>query len=477
MIETQKKPGVEANAVRFGTDGWRAVMGEDFTFPNVRRTAWALAQWINSNAPGSSIFIGYDKRFASREFAEEAAQVLAGAGLETRLAHEAIPTPAISYLAKTHKSYGLVVTASHNPAIYNGLKIKTPDGASAPVRLTREVESLLTGAPENPKKTGCLADTGLKEEYLNYLRGLAKGLKPKLRGKKIAADYFHGSGAGYLEEVLGAESIIALRKQRDPEFGGIAPEPIEKNLSDLKKQVKKSKALFGVALDGDGDRFALIDENGLYLPPTIVFPMYAYYFALHKKQAGEIVQGVSLGYLGERIARKAGLPFAWVSVGFKNIAERMVSGKVLLGGEESGGYALGSMIPDRDGSVNTILMLRILLELNMKPSLLVKKIFKELGASYYERFDVHLTKSVDSESFREAALKELMPELETKGYQLENKVVIDGLKVFFGNGTWLLMRPSGTEPLVRIYAEAPTKKMMRELIDSAVNWTKTKLNK
>ncbi|MBI2069063.1 MAG: phosphoglucomutase/phosphomannomutase family protein [Elusimicrobia bacterium] len=462
--------------IRFGTDGWRAVMAEEFTFANVRKVAWALGHWMQKNAPGKAVFVGYDRRFASREFAEEAASVTAGAGIETRLANDILPTPAFSYLAKKSKAYALIVTASHNPPTHNGLKIKTPDGASAPVRMTKEIEFLTLQAPEELPKTRCLADGTLRREYVSYLRQMAVRVRSKLRGKKIAVDYLHGSGAGFLEEALGERSIVARRKERDPEFGGIAPEPIEKNMGELKTLVKKSKALLGVALDGDGDRVSLVDDKGNYLAPTTVFPMYAYYLALHKKNRGEIVQGVSLGYLGERVARKAGLPFAWVPVGFKNIAERMVAGDVLLGGEESGGYALGRLLPDRDGSANALLMVELLLELGLKPSQLVERIFKEFGPSYYERFDLHLSETVQADAFREAAVSELLPGLESSGYRLKEKVMIDGLKAFFDNGSWLLLRPSGTEPLVRIYAESATKKMTRELLGLASGWAKTKLS-
>lgn len=462
--------------IKFGTDGWRAVMADEFTFANVRSVAWALASWISKNAPGSPVFVGYDRRFASKEFAEEAAAVLAGNGCETRLAAGVLPTPAYSFLAKQHRCYALVVTASHNPPLHNGIKIKTPDGASAPAKLTGEIELLAAQAPEAPAKARCLADPSLIKEYQTQLWKFAAPVRKKLRGKKIVVDYLHGSGAGYLEEALGKSTVIALRSQRDPEFGGIAPEPVEKNLSNLKLQVKKSRALLGVALDGDGDRISLIDENGVYLAPTTVFPMYAYYLALMRKEKGALVQGVSLGYLGERVASAAGLPFSWVPVGFKNIAEKMVAGGVLFGGEESGGYALGNLLPDRDGSINALLMLQLLLDLNLKPSALVKKIFKELGPSHYERADIHLQRPIASEEFRQACSKELLPMLEARQYRVERQLLIDGLKVFFTNGSWLLLRPSGTEPLVRVYVEAPAKKTTKELLDLAAGWAREKLN-
>ncbi|MBI4063894.1 MAG: phosphoglucomutase/phosphomannomutase family protein [Elusimicrobia bacterium] len=461
--------------IRFGTDGWRAVMAEEFTFANVRRVAWALAQWIHQNAAGHPVYVGYDRRFGSRRFAEEAASVLAGAGVETRFSADVLPTPAFSYLCKKNAAYALVVTASHNPPMHNGLKIKTPDGASAPASLTREIEALVEQAPEDFEKIRFLADGTLRKQYLGYLMSFAKKVRAKIGRRKIVVDYFHGSGAGFLEEILGQGRVIALRKERDPEFGGIAPEPVEKNLEELKKTVCRSRAFLGVALDGDGDRFAMVDDKGRYLTPAVVFPMFVYYLALHRKEKGEIVQGVSLGYLGEQIASKAGLPFTWVPVGFKNIAERMISQNVLLGGEESGGYALGRALPDRDGSLNALVMLELLLELKTTPSSLVREIFKQFGASCYERFDIHLTKPIDPGFLKNSAADELFAKLDREEFRLANKLTIDGLKAFFEDGSWLLLRPSGTEPLVRVYAETSSRQQTRKLLEIASTWVREKI--
>lgn len=467
---------VKSSPIVFGTDGWRARIAEDFTFQNVRKTAWALGQYLNrrtleSSSNGKSgVFVGYDRRFASKEFAEAAAGVLAGMGFSVRMIDAPLPTPALSYLCKKYRLWALVVTASHNPPLDNGIKIKTPEGGSAPQAVTSELERLVREAPETFESARCLPDPKIRKEYLGYLKELAKGLGAKMGSRKIVVDYFHGCGSGLLEEVLGESRVIALRPERDPLFGGVAPEPVEKNLTELKQRIKKDRALMGVALDGDADRISLVDEKGNYLAPTLVFPMYAYYHALVKKEKGEVVQGVSLGYLGERIARKAGLPFKWVSVGFKNIAERVASGNVLVGGEESGGYCLGRLLPDRDGAVNAILMLRILLDLKMKPSELVKKICREFGASYYERYDLRLKRPVDKNKLLDAACEELIPRLEKKGFEPADKLTIDGLKLFMKDGSWLLMRPSGTEPLVRIYAEMPTKAKTQALLKEAAAW-------
>ncbi len=468
-------PIAEKQSIRFGTDGWRAKLAEDFTYGNVRKVAWALGQLLLKDPAHPSVFVGFDRRFYSDQFAYEAASVLAGLGVPTYLAQTVLPTPAFSYLAKKHKSYALVVTASHNPPSDNGLKIKNPDGASASPSFTNQVESLTASAPETFERAKCLREEGFKKEYMDYLKSLARGIDKKLKGKKVVIDYLHGSSAGLLEEIIGKQNVIALRSASDPYFGGIAPEPVEKNMKALGLKVKQSKAILGVALDGDGDRIAIVDEKGNYMAPTTVFPMYAYYHALVLKEKGEIVQGVSLGFLGELIAQKAGLPFCWVPVGFKNIAERMKTNKVVLGGEESGGYALGALLPDRDGLANTLLMLRILTELKLKPSQLVDKIFKEFSPSYYERFDYRITEPVDRKRFTALCKEALIPRIHARGLKTVHQLEIDGLKLFFDDGSWLLLRPSGTEPLVRIYAETSNKNDTKELLALASQWIKETL--
>ena len=458
--------------IRFGTDGWRAKIAEDFTYDNVRKVAWSLGQILLKDPAHPCVFVGFDRRFCSDQFAHEAAGVLAGLGVPTYLAQTVLPTPAFSYLAKKHKSYALVVTASHNPPRDNGLKIKNPDGASASPTFTNQVENLIVSAPENFIRAKCLREEGFKKEYMDYLKFLARGIDKKLKGKKVVIDYLHGSSAGLLEEIIGSQHVIALRSANDPYFGGIAPEPVEKNMKELQAKVKQSKAILGVALDGDGDRIAVVDEKGNYMAPTTVFPVYAYYYALALKQKGEIVQGVSLGFLGELIAQKAGLPFCWVPVGFKNIAQRMKSTSVLLGGEESGGYALGELLPDRDGLVNTLIMLKILTELKLKPSQLVAKIFKEFGPSHYERFDHHISEPVDSKHFTALCKEALVPRIQARGLKTVHQLEIDGLKLFFDDGSWLLLRPSGTEALIRVYAETSNKNDTKELIALASGWIK-----
>lgn len=458
------------NPIAFGTDGWRARLAEDFTFHNVRRIAWALGQIILKKEPKVHVFVGNDRRFMSEDFAREAASILAGMGVATKLGADILPTPAYSYLAKKHQCYALIVTASHNPAHDNGIKIKTPQGASAPQSFTQDIEKLTLDAPYNYNRARCLPDANMRQEYVAYLKALAKPLSRKMGNKKIVVDYFHGAGAGYLEEALGARNIITLRKERDPYFGGLAPEPVGKNLIELQRTVRRARAFLGVGLDGDGDRLSLIDEKGNYLAPTTVFAMYAYYHAVTLKEKGEIVQGVSLGYLGERIAQKAELPFHWVAVGFKNIAERMARHNVLIGGEESGGYSLGKLLPDRDGSVNTILMLRLLIDLGMAPSVFVKEIFKELGVSFYERFDLRLQNTINKSRFQQLCSEDLTAKLKKAGFEFVRELTLDGNKFFLEDGSWLLLRPSGTEPLVRIYAETASKTTTHKLIELASEW-------
>ncbi|MFC1520889.1 phosphoglucomutase/phosphomannomutase family protein [Elusimicrobiota bacterium] len=465
MIETKR-------IIKFGTDGWRARMAGDFTFQNVRKVAWALSQYLTETNYKGSVLVGFDRRFYSNAFAREAAGTLSALGIETYLSSHVLPTPALSYLAKQKRSYAVVVTASHNPPIDNGIKIKTPDGASAGKDITNRIEQIILRAPDDIEVKQIPTEPRLKSEYMTYLKEIAKPLRRKASKIKIIIDYFHGSSLGLLEQVLDAK-IIALRDKPDPYFGGTSPEPVEKNLDELKKTVRQKKALIGIAIDGDGDRIAMIDDQGRYITPTIVFPMYAYYHALIAKEPGEIVQGVSLGYLAQRIASKANLPFKWVPVGFKHIAQRMLDANVLMGGEESGGYALGRLVPDRDGIVNTLLILNILLKTGLTPSKLIAKIFKDFGKSCFERYDFRLARPLDDAStFLRTCEDGLVKRINTEHPAVKNKLTIDGLKLFFEDGSWLLIRPSGTEPLVRIYAETPSQTETRKLLSTAADWIK-----
>lgn len=277
--------------IKFGTDGWRGVMARDFTFANVRRVAQAVAEYIKSQSQrpkGTAAVVGYDHRFQSEHFAAEVARVLESNGLPTALSSEPLPTPAISFLTRKLKALGIAVTASHNPPAYNGIKIKL-DGRAGPESVTAGVESFIDRA--NPARNGKVQTRSFRKEYLDYLRSQ---INPSPLAAKIKApvviDYMHGAACGLMRELLKTPKLVEIRDARDPLFGGISPEPVEANLAGLKARVLQEKALLGVALDGDADRVAIIDDKGRYLSPCQVFPIILEYLIGERGLTGKVVQ-------------------------------------------------------------------------------------------------------------------------------------------------------------------------------------------
>ncbi|MDD5628422.1 MAG: phosphoglucomutase/phosphomannomutase family protein [Elusimicrobia bacterium] len=465
------------DTIRFGTDGWRGVMARDFTFENVRRVAQAIADHLHDEILKASnrkktpwaapVVVGYDRRFQSEAFAREIAQVLEGSKLGAVCLSESLPTPAVSLLTQRSKGLGVVVTASHNPAAYNGIKIKFA-GLTAPESLTRAIEACLdrsqpTRAAEIKTKSG-------RDAYLQYLR--AKADIPVIRAKlkkPFVIDYLYGSAAGLLEEVLPAPRLVAMHAEHDPLFAGIAPEPVADNLKELCARVKAEKAVIGIALDGDGDRVGVVDENGVYLTPCQVFPMIARYLIERKKLKGKIVQTVSLGCLAARIAKAHGLPFEEVPVGFKHVAERLTSGDAVIGGEESGGYGWHGGLAERDGLRTALLLLEMLAVTGRTPAQLWKETESKYGASHFKRLDLRLHKAVPDKAAFAAKLIKKLPK-RVLGAEIQSLSQIDGLKIMLAGDHWLLMRPSGTEPLMRTYAETDSPKRTADLLELAKKW-------
>lgn len=455
-------------AIKFGTDGWRGIIAWDFTFENVYLLAQAMADYINGNAPVlengkmPKIFVGYDRRFMSDKFAADIASIFRSNKIDVVLSDRPVSTPVASVLTLSKCWMAIVVTASHNPAHFNGIKVKIA-GRSAPARITRDMEALI-GENSVLKLYGQKAEEkDLTDVYFKYLATHINTKKLKNFKGKVAVDYMHGAAAGYLEKFLPAKQVIALRSEHSPVFGGIQPEPVEKNLAALKKTVVEKKAALGIAFDGDGDRVALIDEKGTYLTPCFIAAVLCDYLIKHKKLTGNIVQTVSMGFLLKRIARKHEMRFEEVSVGFKSVAERMNLDDVAFGVEEAGGFAWKGGLADRDGLAVALAFLNVMAESGKKASELCADIVKEYGASVYLRQDFKLAKAVDKAAFAEKLRKKMPKKIGT--HKVAELNTLDGLKVILDNDDWLLIRPSGTEPLLRIYAETATKKETQALLD------------
>lgn len=455
--------------IHFGTDGWRGVIAWDFTFDNVRKMAQALADFINLNAPSelgnktNIAAVGYDRRFLSDKFAADIASILKLNKIDVVLLDKPVSTPVMSCLSYTKFWICIMVTASHNPPHYNGIKIKI-DGGPISSKLTKEIEELI-GQKSVLYIPGHQVDavSGLEKIYFKYI-GSKVNLKKALSLKgKIAVDYMHGSAAGYFEQILGENRVIVLNDSHDPCFGGIKPEPKESSLSALKKAVIANKCLLGAAFDGDGDRTAIIDEKGKYLTPCSVSALVLNHLVKNKKLKGRVLQCISMGYLNKRIARAAGLDFEEVPVGFKYISERTALEDIAFGAEESGGYCWNGLMPERDGLTLVMYILEIMAARKMSLSELVKELEKQYGTSCYQRRDFEISKPVDRGTLAEKLKKKLPKKI--LGRAVSEVYTFDGLKIILDNDEWLLIRPSGTEPLLRLYCETANKKQTEEFLN------------
>jgi phosphomannomutase len=449
MAETNKIP------IKFGTDGWRGVIARDFTFSNVAAVSQAVADYINRARSPKRAVVGFDNRFLSDRFAGTVAAVLSANGIEVGISSTAVTSPSISNFCRISDSYGIMITASHNPPEWNGLKIKLQYGGSVSEDVIEKISSFVgknrvrTGDKEIQKKD-------VLEKYVKYLKSLVK-LKEK-HGCKIVVDCMHGSGSGIFERLVSC-GVTSINSRRDPLFSGVNPEPIEKNLAELKKSVVATGAFAGFALDGDADRIGVVDDTGRYLPPHIVFPLLLLHLAENRKLSGRVVQTVSLGYLSERIARKYSLPFKEISIGFKYVCQEMLSGDVLIGGEESGGYGWKGGLPERDGVANALLLCEMLFGTGKKLSALVDELQDRFGRSCFLRTDIKLAAPIDKDKFTRFVKSAFhgsrgVRELRT----------FDGVKIIFDNDDWLLLRPSGTEPVLRTYSETSSQPKTRRML-------------
>lgn len=454
--------------IKFGTDGWRGIIAWDFTFENVYLLAQAMADYINGNAPVlengkmPKIFVGYDRRFMSDIFAADIAAIFRSNKIDVVLSDGPVSTPVAAILTLNKCWMAIMVTASHNPAHFNGIKIKVA-GRSAPARITKDIETLI-GQNSVLKLYGQKAEQkDMTDVYFKYLSTRLNTKKLKTFKGKVVVDYMHGASAGYLEKFLPAKNVIALHGEHSAVFGGVQPEPVEKNLAELKKTVVEKKASLGIAFDGDGDRVALVDEKGNYLTPCFIAAVLCDYLIKRKKLKGNIVQTVSMGYLLKRIARAHEMRFEEVSVGFKNVAERMNLDDVAFGVEEAGGFAWKGGLADRDGLAVALMFLNVMTDTGKKPSELCQNIVEEYGASVYLRKDFKVSKPIDKATFTEKLRKKAPKKIGT--HKVVELNTLDGLKIILDNDEWLLIRPSGTEPLLRIYAESATKKDTQALLD------------
>ncbi len=458
--------------IRFGTDGWRAVIAEGFTFENVERVAQAYADFVkqqpSEHPHGKKVVVGYDRRFLSEHFARRAAEVLAGNDIDVSLFDADVPTPLVSWAVRERGAAGgVVITASHNPATFNGFKIKAPWGGSATPETTVAVESLVDASPPQTARLSTDASSTLEAEVESYRRQVASYVDlERLRAlrARVVVDPMHGSGGRWVESFLrgGRLGVETIRGGRDTLFGGVAPEPIDRNLAPLKERVKEKRALVGLATDGDADRVGAVGDHGETMTMHEVVPLILLHLARVRGQTGGIVRTFSQSVLLKRIAAAHNLPLHETPIGFKYVADLMLREDILIGAEESGGIGVRGHIPERDGILNSLLFLEAVAASGKKPSEMVRDMHREFGEFYFGRRDLH------TEVARGLALVESLgtkPPAAVGAYAVEAVATLDGTKLVFGDESWLLFRQSGTEPVLRVYSEATSVEKMDALLE------------
>lgn len=452
--------------IKFGTDGWRAVIADEFTFENVKKVAQAACDTIRKSSKSRLILVGYDHRFFSEQFAETAARVALANGFRVEMSNEPIGSPVLSFQVRQRKAaLGFMITASHNPCTFNGFKMKSASGGPVDVEFTQQVEARIDVGDIQFD-----GDSGKRSDFLSsYAAALKKHVSPSCLTKlkaPVVFDAMHGPGGKQMEKLSGRNGKLrVIRSERDPLFGGVNPEPIEVNLKALQEAVLQNRAAVGLAVDGDVDRIGVIDEKGQYLPPLIVMPLLLLHLIEGRKLKGKIIQTVSLGYLTQRIAKHFHLNFEEVPVGFKYVAKKMNEGKVLLGGEESGGYGVGLWFPERDGILCALLLLEMLAMRGRPLSSIVEDLQRQFGASHFKRVDFVLKEPIEKEPWANRIVSALSGKI--AGHGIKNVSSMDGVKVTLEDDSWVLMRPSGTEPLIRTYSEGSSPQIVQDLLAEA----------
>lgn len=456
--------------IKFGTDGWRAVIADQYTFANVARVSAATARWIkDSGVSQNGVVLGFDARFQSEAFAKLAAQVLAHEGLHVRFSDSICPTPAVSLGAQQFDAVGVVITASHNPPEYNGFKIKAPFGGSASPAQITEVEARIPETYETKSlpdfdalvEKGKIELIDLNSRYLDIIRERINLDVIRKHGGKIAHDAMFGSGAGLIGELLG-DLAIELNCEFNPGFNGVPPEPIEKNLTELPELIVSEGCMLGIANDGDADRVAMFDENGHYVDSHQILSLLAKYMADTKGMHGELVKTFSTTDMMRKQAEKYGLTIHTTPIGFKYITEKILEGDVLVCGEESGGIAVKGHLAERDGIYIGLLIAEMCARRGKSLSALVQELFDEFGPHYCRRNDLHTT---EERKVRMIELCKAEKLTEISGQRVIKVEHTDGIKHWLADGSWLLVRASGTEPVLRIYSEAETPERAQQLVD------------
>lgn len=462
--------------IKFGTDGWRGVIARDFTFTNLSLVAQATMDYLNREGLGDkNLVIGYDRRFLSRDFARRVAEIAAGNGIKVLLTEEYAPTPVISWAVhEMGAGAGIMITASHNPPEYNGFKVKESYGGSARPATTKILEEIVAYNVANDRRVvDCSFEEAQRKGMVelfdpceNYFHQISRYVDLNLianSGITAVVDPMYGAGCGFIPRLL--NGVAEIHSMENPSFGGCAPEPIGENLQELRDLLKGGAYSVGLALDGDADRIGAVDENGEFFSSHCIFTVILRHLIEHKGMRGGVVKTVSTTRMVDLLAAKYELPLFETPIGFKHICELMLEKDILMGGEESGGLGVKGHIPERDGILLGLLLLEAMAVSGKGLRQLLVETMDEIGHFFYRRIDRRI-----EDSAKELLVSKLRtaPPTEIDGRKIAGTNFSDGFKFIFDNGDWLLIRPSGTEPVLRLYSEAATADQVDRLLRSAV---------
>ncbi len=460
--------------IRFGTDGWRAVIGEDYTFDNVRVLTQATAEYLRGHdLADREIVIGYDTRFLSDSFAAAAAEVMAGNGIRVALSDAPLPTPALSFaVIERGAGSGIMITASHNPARWNGFKVKPAYGGAAVPAVTDEIEQavpairaqgrVLRVDAGEAEARGAIRRIDGRTSYLEAVRSFVDIEAIRSAGISVLVDSMYGAAAGWIAAAIGSGAstrITEIHGAPNPAFPGLrAPEPIASNLGEPMTMIAHGGYGVGLATDGDGDRFGLIDEHGRYVTQHQAFALLTRYLLAERGERGPIVRSVTMSRMVDRLGETYGCPVHETQVGFRFLGPRMMETDALIAGEESGGYAFRGHIPERDGVLSGLMLLDYMVRTGTTPSELLDGLRADLGPHEYDRVDI-VVRSEDREAIRSRVASAEPREI--AGLAVDAIDSLDGYRFQLEGGWWLLIRFSGTEPLLRIYAEMPSREQVQ----------------
>ncbi len=461
------------STIKFGTDGWRGVIADDFTFSNVRKVACAIARYVvRAEKPGAGVIVGYDTRYGSERFARAAAEVASMAGMPVWIAQKACPTPALSLLVRQRGAAGgIMITASHNPYKWNGVKFKASYGSSAMPSIVAQVEKelatvLANGVPPLPPQPDHIQTLDILTPYLETIDKLVDW--ERIRGAKFrfVVDPMHGAARGLLHGLMTKHGIACdeIRGTRDPLFGGVNPEPIEPHVEALRQAILAGKYDAGLCADGDGDRIGAMDRDGTFITPHQIFSILFWHLAGTRGISGDVAKTFSTTKMLDKIAEKFGRKVFETPIGFKYICELMLERDILLGGEESGGIGTKLYLPERDATVMALLLVEVMAWHKKTLGELVAHLSAEFGEYHYGRIDLELKpgqKERAIEHFTNAKVKNVLE------WPVVRREDLDGIKLYLGDTGWLLLRASGTEPMLRVYSETRSPATTRKILEEA----------